>query len=60
MRKGRYRVTAVGTTWHTVMVEHHTLEKLKPISIAANMSLRDYLTRIVKEHLNSVNAGKKQ
>lgn len=48
--KGRYRVTPE-TVWHTVMVEHNTIEELKPYSIAAKQSLRDYLTQIVRQHL---------
>jgi len=51
-RKGRYKVTATGVVWHTVMAEHGVIEQLKPFSIAANVSLRDYLTRLIQSHVS--------
>lgn len=60
-RKGRYKVTAASVVWHTVMAEHGVIEQLKPYSIAANVSLRDYLTRLIQSHLeemeNQINGG---
>lgn len=53
-RKGRFKVTSAGVAWHTVMAEHSVIEQLKPYSIAANLSLRDYLTRLIKNHLDEM------
>lgn len=53
-RKGRYKVTGRSIVWHTVMAEHEVIEQLKLHSIAANVSLRNYLTQLIKCHLEEM------
>ena len=57
-RKGRYKVTVAGRVWHTVMAEHEVVEQLKLHSIAANQSLRDYLTQVIRHHLRELDVEK--